>query len=89
MPLDEAEDTIAAAEGDPAQLTVSADETRILLDALNALPADLSEVVRLALVYELPYAEIAALINIPQGTVKSRVSRARRLLREELGKSHE
>lgn len=71
-------------EDDPAILVASADMTRALLEALDALPADLVEVVRLAWVHELPYEEIAQLVGVPLGTVKSRVSRARRLLREEL-----
>ncbi|MDO4255340.1 MAG: sigma-70 family RNA polymerase sigma factor [Kocuria sp.] len=89
VPLDEDQYTIPAAEAGPDQMAVSADETRTLLAALKALPVDLNEVVRLAWVYELPYAEIAELTGIPPGTVKSRVSRARRLLRETLRRSNE
>ena len=44
----------------------------------------LAEVVRLAWLHELPYEEIADAVGVPVGTVKSRVSRARKLLREEL-----
>ena len=84
VPLDESEYAIPADNSDPADLVASAEETRALLAALNALPADLSEVVRLAWVHELPYEDIAELVDVPRGTIKSRVSRARRLLREEL-----
>ncbi|GAB3623733.1 sigma-70 family RNA polymerase sigma factor [Mariniluteicoccus endophyticus] len=83
VPL-ESEYALPADDSDPADLAVSAEETQALLAALRALPADLSEVVRLAWVHELPYEDIAELVGIPRGTVKSRVSRARRLLREEL-----
>lgn len=84
VPLEDAAYAIPSDDADPADLVVSADETDALLAALRSLPADLTEVVRLAWVHELPYEEIAELVGIPPGTVKSRVSRARRLLREEL-----
>ena len=53
--------------------------------ALDALPAALAETVRLAWLHELPYAEIAQVTDVPVGTVKSRVSRARALMQETLG----
>ena len=40
----------------------------------------------LALVEEEPYADIAEALGIPVGTVKSRVFRATRFLREELAR---
>jgi RNA polymerase sigma factor (sigma-70 family) len=83
-PLDEAVYAIPSDDVGPADLVVSAEETHALVAALGSLPSDLTEVVRLAWVHELPYEDIAELVGIPRGTVKSRVSRARRLLREEL-----
>ena len=53
--------------------------------ALDALPAALAETVRLAWLHELPYAEIAQVTDVPVGTVKSRVSRARALMQEPVG----
>lgn len=88
VPLEDNEYAIPAEDSDPADLVVSADQSKILLAALETLPEDLTEVVRLAWVHEVPYAEIADLVGIPPGTVKSRVSRARRLLREELRRNH-
>ena len=52
--------------------------------AFRRLPADLQVVAALALLEEQPYAEIADALGIPEGTVKSRVFRATRALREEL-----
>ena len=52
--------------------------------AFRRLPADLQIVAALALLEEQPYAEIADALGIPEGTVKSRVFRATRALREEL-----
>jgi RNA polymerase sigma-70 factor (ECF subfamily) len=40
------------------------------------------EVLVLAFVHELPYGEMAELLEVPVGTIKSRLSNAKRLLRQ-------
>jgi len=55
-----------------------------VLGALERLPRVFQEVVILADVEEMSYKEIAAALNVPMGTVMSRISRGRRLLRGEL-----
>lgn len=52
--------------------------------AFSRLPPKLRLTARLALVEERPYEEIAEVLNIPTGTVKSRVFKAVRLLRDDL-----
>ena len=52
--------------------------------ALNRLPDELRETLLLVVVAELTHQEAADLLGIPLGTVLSRVSRARRRLREYL-----
>ena len=52
--------------------------------AFRRLPPKLQIVATLALVEEQPYAEIADALDLPVGTVKSRVFRAIRTLRREL-----
>lgn len=54
--------------------------------AFRRLPPDLQIVAALALLEEQPYADIADALGVPEGTVKSRVFRATRLLREELAR---
>lgn len=54
--------------------------------AFRRLPAKLQIVATLALIEEQPYAEIAEALDLPIGTVKSRVFRATRALREELAR---
>jgi RNA polymerase sigma-70 factor (ECF subfamily) len=54
--------------------------------ALGALPAKLYVVAVLALIEERSYAEIAEALDVPIGTVRSRVHRATRALRTELGR---
>ena len=54
--------------------------------AFRRLPPDLQTVAALALIEEEPHADIAEALGIPVGTVKSRVFRATRFLREELAR---
>ena len=53
-------------------------------EALNHLPTELRETLLLVVVAELTHQETAELLQIPLGTVLSRVSRARVRLREAL-----
>jgi RNA polymerase sigma-70 factor (ECF subfamily) len=55
-----------------------------ILRALDRLPADYRAAVLLADVDEFSYKEIAGMLNVPIGTVMSRLSRGRKLLREQL-----
>ena len=55
-----------------------------IVRAIDALPADYRTAVVLSDIQELRYAEIAEVLGIPEGTVKSRLFRGRRLLRREL-----
>jgi RNA polymerase sigma-70 factor (ECF subfamily) len=55
-----------------------------ILHALDGLPADYRVAVLLCDVEEFSYKEIAGALDVPIGTVMSRLSRGRRLLREQL-----
>ena len=55
-----------------------------VLAAFEKIPEHYREVVLLADVEELSYREVAAVLQIPTGTVMSRLSRGRKLLRSEL-----
>jgi RNA polymerase sigma-70 factor, ECF subfamily len=76
MEGDDRLDALPAVEVTPQQVT---DED--VLSALKALPPGFQEVIVLADVEELSYKEIAVVLEIPIGTVMSRIHRARRLLR--------
>jgi RNA polymerase sigma-70 factor, ECF subfamily len=52
--------------------------------ALGGLPAEFREAILLVDVEELSYQEVSGVLNIPIGTVKSRVSRGRAILRDAL-----
>ena len=73
------EDAGLAAAPDPDR-----DAQRSIVRAFVHLPATLRVTAQLALVDERPYQEIAELLGVSLGAVKSRVFRATRLLRREL-----
>ncbi|HYL57241.1 MAG TPA: sigma-70 family RNA polymerase sigma factor [Candidatus Acidoferrales bacterium] len=54
--------------------------------ALDKLPEEFREAIMLVDVEELSYQEVAGVLDIPIGTVKSRVSRGRAILREALAR---
>lgn len=65
----------------PENVTMLHDQKRELDRVLRALPEDQRTILMLREVEELDYAQIAAVINVPIGTVMSRLSRSRAALR--------
>ena len=60
-------------------------EMRRLMDRLIAsLPRDLAEALRLSLTADLTSAEVGEILGLPEGTVRTRLLRARRLLKDAL-----
>ena len=57
---------------------------RIINTALERLPAECREMIVLRELEELSYKEIAGIVDVPIGTVMSRLARARKLLQEQL-----
>jgi RNA polymerase sigma-70 factor (ECF subfamily) len=55
-----------------------------IVRAIDSLPEEYRSAVVLSDVQELRYAEIAQILGIPEGTVKSRLFRGRRLLQRKL-----
>lgn len=72
-------DTASAFDLDPSPSRVAADrqEHRLLLEALRRIPLDLQMVLELHYWEQLSTAELSQVLEIPQGTVKSRLRRAR------------
>lgn len=56
--------------------------SKIIQSAINKLPLDQRAMILLREIEELSYEEIANILNIPMGTVKSRLSRARCFLKK-------
>jgi RNA polymerase sigma-70 factor (ECF subfamily) len=76
---------LAALEEMPHGGLDPAETAMIRADIATALSGPDGEVLRLMYVQDRPVAEVATLLDIPAGTVKSRAHRARRLLRATLG----
>ncbi len=86
LPLNEEEDELALPPSarTPESLLLEKVQAESLQDAIAALPVAFREVLLLAEVEEMSYQEIADTIGIPIGTVMSRLSRARRMVRDRL-----
>ena len=69
-------------QGVPGDDPLAGDYTDEMQHALAQLPEELRETLLLVVVGELTHQEVADMQEIPLGTVLSRVSRARRRLRE-------
>lgn len=71
-------------EDDPEQSFFARLVDQSVLDAVDELQEEYRTAVVLSDVEGLPYAEIADIMNVPVGTVKSRIFRGRRQLQERL-----
>jgi len=69
---------------EPADAAARADVQRRIHHAIAALPVDQRVVVVLRDLQGFPYEEIASVLRIPLGTVRSRLSRGRETLRWQL-----
>ncbi len=70
----------------PSRIIAKHQEQRLLLEALRHIPLDLQVVLELTYWEKLTSPEMADLLEIPEGTVKSRVRRAREKLDEQLAR---
>jgi RNA polymerase sigma-70 factor, ECF subfamily len=73
---------IAAPGPTPEENVIYLDDQVALQAALEQLPPSLREVLLLCDVEEIKYKDIALILGVPIGTVMSRISRARRALRD-------
>lgn len=72
------------AHTNPERAALQREQGEVLMAAINELSTWHREVVVLVDVQGYDYGEAAALLNVPLGTVKSRLSRARAILRDRL-----
>lgn len=86
---DEAVCTLLPGSDDPQADAVRREKLKLLLDAIGELSDELAEVIQHRDLDGLDYKEIAEILNLPDGTVKSRLNRARielaRIVRERIG----
>jgi RNA polymerase sigma-70 factor (ECF subfamily) len=76
------ESRVALLDSTPSKLAVDHEEQELLLRALRRLPLDLQIALELFYWEGLRSKDIAAILEIPHGTARSRLRRARELLRE-------
>lgn len=87
LPLDEKpgwKESIPDESAGPEELAEQTDAKRQLQDALSQLTEDARAVLVLREIEGLDYQEIADLLEVPKGTVRSRLARAREALRRVL-----
>jgi RNA polymerase sigma-70 factor, ECF subfamily len=77
-------DGLASDEATPERRTLDAEQQRLVVEALRGLDEESRAVVVLRDLEAIGYEEIAEILEIPAGTVKSRLHRARLALREKL-----
>jgi len=68
----------------PADRLASQETQKLVRAALARISPDLREAVILRDLQDLDYKEISQVLRVPEGTVKSRINRARNLLKDKL-----
>jgi RNA polymerase sigma-70 factor (ECF subfamily) len=75
---------LSAGPETPETILIDNSQHQLLQSAIESLPVHFREILLLCEVEEMSYQEIAETLSIPMGTVMSRLSRARKALRESL-----
>ena len=68
----------------PEVLLLQQESQQTVMDALESVAVHYREIILLCEVEEMSYREIAEVLSVPVGTVMSRLSRARKVLRQAL-----
>lgn len=91
VPLEDGEEggAVPADPSTPESLLLASSSIEELRQALAELPVAYREALLLAEVEEMSYQEIADTLQVPIGTVMSRLARARRALRKRLSQRHQ
>jgi RNA polymerase sigma-70 factor (ECF subfamily) len=81
-PVEDTDETLPSAEPNPEQRAADAQRQIALRQAMNQLSADHRAVMDLTYFHEMGYREIAAIMDCPVDTVKTRMFHARRHLKQ-------
>lgn len=68
----------------PEQSAIAEDSRALVQKLIDSLPEDLRQPLALSTLEEMSSPEIAAVMGIPEGTVRTRLMRARAMLKEKL-----
>ena len=82
LELESDQDSLPAVKETPESILLQRSDRQLVQEALGQLPVPYREVLLLCEFEEMSYQEIARTLAIPMGTVMSRLSRARRALRD-------
>jgi RNA polymerase sigma-70 factor (ECF subfamily) len=88
-PIDQLETSVAALLDSPSSILAAKDEHEVLAAALRNIPLELQMTLELYYWEDLSTNEIGTIMEIPPGTVKSRLHRGRRLVKEWIEKQAE
>lgn len=80
----EEQPSVEAMGQSPSQMLVVREEQRLLLAALRRVPAQLQLLLELHYWEQMSVADLAELLKLPVGTIKSRMRRGRQLVEEAL-----
>ena len=83
-PLDEVVETLRSPEPDLEDAIAEKERSELLRALLMTLPQDLREVTVLSTIQEMTSTDIAAVAGIPEGSVRTRLMRARQMLKQKL-----
>ena len=86
---DDAVTQLLKSEDDPAGMALKKERTQLLFAALSEIPEDLAEILILRDLNGLAYDEIGNALELPEGTVKSRLFRARAEVARKIRERHE
>lgn len=75
---------VASSEANPEQRLAASDWNATIHRLIDALPENLRQPLALSTVDELNSRQIAAIMGIPEGTVRTRLMRARQVLKQKL-----
>jgi RNA polymerase sigma-70 factor (ECF subfamily) len=75
-------------EGGPLSALLAEERHRLLREAITRLPAEQQKMVLFRVCQDLKVSEISTVMRMPEGTVKSKLFKARTALRDDLGRTY-